>query len=98
MLTRLQKFIQKHNLVGYNERLILAVSGGKDSVAMAHLFSNLKYDFAIAHCNFKLRGDESDKDEVSVKDLAHNLNVPFYSSDFDTRKYTTDFKVSIQMG
>ena len=98
MLTRLQKFIQKHNLVGSNERLILAVSGGKDSVAMAHLFSSLKYDFAIAHCNFKLRAEESDKDEVFVKDLAHNLNVSFYSSDFDTRKYTTDFKVSIQMG
>ena len=98
MLSRLQKFIQKHKLVRSNERLILAVSGGKDSVAMAHLFSSLKYDFAIAHCNFKLRREESDQDEVFVKELAHNLNVPFYSSNFDTRKYTTEFKVSIQMG
>ena len=55
MLNKLKSFIAKYQLLESNDRLILAVSGGKDSVAMAHLFHRLDYNFAIAHCNFKLR-------------------------------------------
>jgi tRNA(Ile)-lysidine synthase len=97
MLNRLKDFIQKYQLVNSSDKLLLAVSGGKDSVAMAYLFSKLKFDFAIAHCNFKLRGEESDHDEFFVNSLAQKLDVPFYNKDFDTKKYSNDNKVSTQM-
>ena len=78
MLDKLKSFIAEYQLVEPNDRLLLAVSGGKDSVLMAHLIHQLDYTFAKAHCNFKLRAEESDGDEKFVEELAHNLNVPFY--------------------
>ena len=97
MLNKLQGFILKHQLIQTGDRLLVAVSGGKDSVAMTHLLSTLNYDFAIAHCNYKLRGIESDQDALFVKDLAQKLNVSFYHKDFETKKYSIDNKLSIQM-
>ncbi len=77
---------------------MLAVSGGVDSVVMAQMFFLAGYDFSIAHCNFQLRGKESDADEKFVKGLAKEFDVPCYTSKFDTEKYCLQHKVSVQMG
>src|SRR5690606_25853512 len=79
------------------DRILLAVSGGKDSVLMAHLFARLAYPIGLAHCNFNLRGVESDADEVLVNRLARQLDVPFYTTAFDTEAYAEAHGVSIQM-
>jgi tRNA(Ile)-lysidine synthase len=78
-------------------RYLLAVSGGIDSMVMAHLFLNSGYKCAIAHCNFSLRGDESDSDEDLVKFFAESYNVPFYTIRFDTNKYASENKISTQI-
>ena len=97
MLNKLKNFINENQLVKANDRLLLAVSGGKDSVVMTHLLHQLNYTFALAHCNFKLRAEDSDGDEKFVKELANKLNVPFYSKSFDTKIYAKENKLSIQM-
>ena len=63
---------------------LLAVSGGVDSMVMANLFLESRLPFAIAHCNFQLRGDEADKDVLLVKDWAAATNIPFHHTRFDT--------------
>jgi len=75
---------------------VLAVSGGADSVVLAHLLKGAGVNFEIAHCNFKLRGAESDRDEAFVKNLAVILDVPFSYKHFDTEAYATAHKISIQ--
>jgi tRNA(Ile)-lysidine synthase len=76
---------------------LLAVSGGIDSMVMAHLFLNSNRRCAIAHCNFSLRGDESDSDEELVRLFADSYSVPFYGIRFDTDKYAAEHKLSIQL-
>ena len=75
---------------------VLAVSGGADSVALAHLLKGAGINFEIAHCNFKLRGAESDRDEAFVKNLAVSIDVPFSCKHFDTEAYAATNKISIQ--
>lgn len=79
------------------EKFILACSGGVDSVALVHLCHASELDFAIAHCNFGLRGTHSDGDEEFVRVLANNLNKPFLVTHFDTMDYVNKNKVSVQM-
>jgi len=93
----LVEFIEKEKLIAKGEQVLLAVSGGIDSVLMCHLFAQTHYPFAIAHCNFNLRGEESDGDQVFVKALAKQLKVPFFSKDCDTKAYAKENKISIQM-
>ena len=76
---------------------LIACSGGLDSVVLTHLCSGNKLKFALAHCNFRLRGEQSDADEAFVKQLSENLEVPFHITHFDTLGYVNDKKVSIQM-
>ena len=97
MLSGFIDFISKENLCTPTDRILLAVSGGMDSVVMARLFSKAAYDFGIAHCNFLLRGKESDEDELFVQQLAETYNVPFYSVQFPTEKYARENKMSVQM-
>lgn len=80
-----------------NTNLLLAVSGGLDSVALAELCHDAKLDFAIAHCNFNLRGGESDGDEQFVKELADRLGVKIYTQAFQTEKYAEENGISVQM-
>jgi tRNA(Ile)-lysidine synthase len=96
-LQRFQDFIRIHGLSTIKAKLLLAVSGGKDSVLMVHLFKLAGYDFAIAHCNFNLRGAESRRDEIFVRNLAVSMDVPFYFTDFDTEAHSASHKVSTQM-
>jgi tRNA(Ile)-lysidine synthase len=75
----------------------LACSGGLDSVVLAHLCSQCELDFSLAHCNFKLRGKESNIDEKFVRELAEKLGKSFFTEDFETLDYAHDQKVSMQM-
>ncbi|MBR5809964.1 MAG: tRNA lysidine(34) synthetase TilS, partial [Bacteroidales bacterium] len=79
--------------------LLLAVSGGVDSMCMADLFQSLedRVPFAVAHCNFRLRGEESDGDEALVADWAREHSVPLHITSFDTEKYASDNGISIEM-
>lgn len=78
-------------------RLLIACSGGLDSVVLVKLLDKLDIDFSVAHCNFKLRGKESDEDERFVIELAEKFQFPIFRIDFDTKKYAKKHKVSIQM-
>jgi tRNA(Ile)-lysidine synthase len=80
-----------------NYHYLVAVSGGVDSVVLCHLLKEANLSFAIAHCNFSLRGEESTRDENFVKNLAIELNVPFYITHFDTQNIATKNKLSIQV-
>lgn len=97
MLKKFQKFISDNRLANRNTKVLLAVSGGIDSMVMANLFLKSGFNTGIAHCNFSLRGDESDKDEEMVRDFAFEKNIPFYSKRFDTIKYVRSHGLSIQM-
>ncbi|PWV55861.1 tRNA lysidine(34) synthetase TilS [Chitinophaga sp. S165] len=90
-------YIEKEKLFTRDQPLLLAVSGGVDSVVMACLVKAAGFTFSIAHCNFQLRGEESLRDEAFVEDLANRLEVPFYKVRFDTLAYTTEHRVSIQV-
>ncbi len=79
------------------ERVLLAISGGVDSVVLTHLCKSLKIDFALAHCNFNLRGKESDADELFVYELAKELDLEVFIESFDTEKHSEKNKLSIQM-
>ena len=80
-----------------DDRLILAISGGLDSMVMLHLFLETKFTFAVAHANFKLRGDESDGDEAFLRVFCAAKNINFYSASFETNNYAEEKKISIQM-
>jgi len=96
-VTQFTDFIEQNNLFGRNCKVLLALSGGMDSVLLAHLLKEAGFDFGIAHCNFQLRGAESDSDQQFCSDLALQLQVPFYTTRFDTLKYVADKKISTQM-
>ena len=70
MIGAFEHFIALNNLFSKRQKVLLGVSGGIDSVVMCHLFKKLGYKFAIAHCNFSLRGEESDKDAIFVRPYA----------------------------
>lgn len=94
---RFKKFIAQNQLFSSQGPVLAAVSGGMDSVLMAHLLAAAGYRFAIAHCNFRLRGTEADAGQVFCRRLAETLNVQFHTIDFDTAAYASRHKVSIQM-
>ncbi|MBP7496993.1 MAG: tRNA lysidine(34) synthetase TilS [Bacteroidales bacterium] len=97
MLERFIAYIKKENLFNKEDRILLAVSGGADSVLMFHLFRTAGFDFEIAHCNFRLRGAESDEDENFVRDLAGKYAIPLHSISFNTKSYSKENKISIEM-
>lgn len=97
MLQRFQKHIEEHFNFLSESKLLIAVSGGIDSVVLAHLCTWMGHDFAICHCNFKLRGEESDEDEEFVRELAKNFGVPFFSTSFNTETFAEKNKLSIQV-
>ncbi|HWB26750.1 MAG TPA: tRNA lysidine(34) synthetase TilS [Chitinophagaceae bacterium] len=98
LLQRFKQHIQKEFpfLHSSNCRPVLAVSGGVDSTVLTDLFAKAGYDFIIAHCNFQLRGTESDRDEVFVRRLGQVYNKPVLVKKFDTNQYAQRYKLSIQ--
>ncbi|MBN8696641.1 MAG: tRNA lysidine(34) synthetase TilS [Bacteroidetes bacterium] len=96
MLQQFTDHIKKEFSFKKNETILLAISGGLDSVVMCDLFHQAGLQFAIAHCNFQLRGEESDEDENFVEALAEKYDVAFHSVSFDTAAYAKKKKMSIQ--
>jgi tRNA(Ile)-lysidine synthase len=97
MIISFQSFLKKEKLIKASDTVLLTVSGGIDSVVLCELFHQSKIKFAIAHCNFQLRGKESDKDELFVEALAEKYNVPFHTIAFETYSYAKKHKLSIQV-
>jgi tRNA(Ile)-lysidine synthase len=97
MKQKLCQYISENNLFSLKDKVLLAVSGGMDSVTMCHLFHQAGFEFGIAHCNFGLRGEESDEDENFVKKLARKYKVPFFVQHFDTKAFAEKEKISTQM-
>ena len=89
--------VKTHQLFEKKDLLILAVSGGADSVALCELCQLADFKFEIAHCNFQLRGEESDRDENFVRELAERYGVSFHLKKFDTDEYSKEKNVSIQV-
>ena len=81
---RFRKYLTANELFAEGDRILLAVSGGVDSMVMLSLFTECGYDVGVAHCNFCLRGAESDEDEVLVREEAERRGVPCYNRSFDT--------------
>ena len=118
MLKEFKSFVKKHNLIGRDDRVLLALSGGVDSMVLAKLLllsqqttDNRQQDeptansqqpiansqLAFAHCNFHLRGDDSDRDELFVTAFAKENNIPIYIKHFDTEAYAKENSLSIEM-
>lgn len=97
MLEQFLHHINSNQLCTRSHRLLLAVSGGLDSVVMVHLFHAAGFEVGVAHGNFQLRGEESDRDEAFVKELCTSLNIPFYNRRWDTLDYADENRVSVQM-
>lgn len=97
MLTKFQHHIEQNFSQLKDKKLLIAVSGGIDSMVLMNLFQQLNYDISIAHCNFQLRGNESDEDENFVKLEAEKFKIPNYFIRFDTENYSKENKLSTQL-
>ena len=97
MLGQFKEFISDNDLFDVDDRIMLAVSGVLDSMAMLGLFRECTFNIAVAHCNFQLRDNESDEDERFVKEFCQHAGVVFFSKRFDTKNYAEDLGISIQM-
>ena len=97
LLQAFTDFIKKENLFQPKDKLLLAVSGGVDSVVLCELCRQAGYDFVIAHCNFQLRGGESERDEQFVRRLAKKDGVEIFVERFETEEYAEKNKCSIQV-
>jgi len=97
MLDKFKKHIDQNLSFLTKGKLLLAISGGIDSVILAHLLHEMKLNFSLAHCNFKLRYEDSDKDAVFVADLAGKLKIECHTIEFDTISYAEENKLSTQM-
>lgn len=97
MLSQFQDHLNKNLPFLKGKKLLLATSGGMDSMVMAELFRRLGYDISVAHCNFGLRGGESDGDENFVKEYASENHIQFFVTRFDTKLFAADNKLSVQV-
>jgi tRNA(Ile)-lysidine synthase len=97
MLQDFNRYLRKEELCSPEDRILLAVSGGIDSVVMAHLFREAGYTCSIAHCNFQLRGDESEMDEAFVRSLARSLEFPVFVRRFRVEEEMNARGISVQM-
>ena len=95
MITAFKAYCQDFRLE--KKRLLIACSGGLDSVVLAHLCFKSDFTFALAHCNFQLRGAESDADALFVQTLANDLDCDYFVEQFSTENYAKEQKISIQM-
>lgn len=95
-LNRFSEYVNAEKIFSAGDHLLVAVSGGLDSVVLCDVVNRLGYTFSMAHCNFKLRGTESERDEAFVKQLAEQYKVPFHIHSFDTANFAAENKCSIQ--
>ncbi len=97
MLLKLQNHINENFSFLKEKKLLIAVSGGIDSVVLTHLLHGLNFNISLAHCNFKLRKKESDLDEIFVEKLAEKLSINTHTIQFKTEKYSKEHKLSTQL-
>ena len=97
MVEQFLKYIHSEKLFHSSQRILLAVSGGADSMLMLHLFANAGFSVAVAHCNFCLRGNEPDGDEQFVSDYCDRHNLAFHTQKFSTEEYSKLEGISIEM-
>ena len=97
MWSEVERYIEKYKLLKSSELYLVALSGGADSVALLLLLKNAHFNVHAAHCNFHLRGEESDRDEAFCVELCKGLGVELHRAHFDTREYAELHKVSIEM-
>ncbi len=97
MIDKIQRTIDNLHLFSRDDRLLVAISGGADSVFLFFALKELGYDMQLAHCNFNLRGKESDEDERFVSHLSKKYNLKCHLRSFDTKQYANDQNISTQM-
>ena len=97
MLNKVGDYIRRERLLSRDGLHIVALSGGADSVALLLIMHRLGYHIEAAHCNFHLRGEESERDEAFVKSLCQSLSIPIHLIHFDTKEYASLHQVSIEM-
>lgn len=97
MQEKLEAFISENNLFCKNDRILIALSGGVDSVVLATLMKKCNYSICLAHCNFHLREEESNRDEAFVRSWAKENGVELFVKEFDTYGYMKENKISLEM-
>ena len=97
MLEQFQAYSNRYHLIAEGDKVILALSGGIDSMVLADLLLKTKVEFVAAHCNFHLRGEESDGDEKYVCEFAEKNGIQCFVKHFETEKYAADNGISIEM-
>jgi tRNA(Ile)-lysidine synthase len=97
MLQRFCTYIEENRIFSPGDQILVGISGGIDSVVLLDLLNKAGYTFAIAHCNFRLRGEESDADEVFVQKLARKYNKTLFKTSFDTLEYAIRKGISVEM-
>lgn len=97
MIHKVAKFIEQKELLAAGQKVLVALSGGADSVALLVALKKLGYNCHAIHCNFHLRGEESMRDENFVRALCHRHNIPLLVRDFNTIGYATEKSISIEM-
>ena len=96
-LRKIEQFIEQKELMSKNQLYLVALSGGADSVALLLVLKRLGYNVEAAHCNFHLRGEESDRDEDFCKDLCRELDIKLHLAHFDTQANASLHGISIEM-
>ena len=97
MKNKIQNFISQKSLFNKEDKIILGISGGADSICLMHILLSLGYKFDLAHCNFNLRGCESNEDEAFIRKIAEEYQLQLYVKHFNIERYASKNKISIQM-
>jgi tRNA(Ile)-lysidine synthase len=97
LLNQFQEFVKQNQLFNASDKLLLAVSGGVDSMVLFHLCLKAGYEFSVAHVNFKLRGENADADEALVINTCKAFKIDCFTTNFNTQNYANEKKLSIQM-
>ena len=97
MRHKVERYINKHNLLKQEKKVLVALSGGADSVALLVVLHKLGYDCEAIHCNFHLRGNESNRDENFARELCTRMGISMHTVHFDTKEYAKEKGISIEM-
>ena len=97
MITQIQEYITHHKLFSKQSKVLIGLSGGPDSMVLIHALVQLGYNCIAAHCNFHLRGDDSNKDAAFVSKWCKENDIPLFVIEFDTNEYAATNKISIEM-